>query len=176
MKTIKENNEIRELSVACILTDGVSILGCLPWSRTNESNPSYTKSFDLPKGHWEPGETLEETVIREVYEESNFEIFRPEELVDLGRYRFTPNKDLHIFMFSIDFLPQNNDLKCNSQFELPSEGMKPEIVAYKHIDISLIEEYFIPSLSPLILRALDSFINEVEPFQQEADDITETPW
>ena len=53
----------KELSIGTIITDGQFILGCRPFGRKDQEH-----CYDLPKGHWEEGETYLETAVREYKE------------------------------------------------------------------------------------------------------------
>ncbi len=55
-----------------------------------------TSRWDIPKGRREPGESEIEAAIRETAEESGLR-FTPQVLLDLGRFRYRPGKDLHLF-------------------------------------------------------------------------------
>jgi 8-oxo-dGTP pyrophosphatase MutT (NUDIX family) len=145
----------RELSVGTILTDGISLLACQPFSR--KSKPG---NFDIPKGHWEDGETLLETALREMVEETGFYITHPEQMVDLGRFNYIPSKDLHIFFYAIDALPQPDMLKCVSTFEYKGRQV-PEVIGYRHVDLNDLQ-WFFPSLQKVLAQALDKFATESE--------------
>jgi 8-oxo-dGTP pyrophosphatase MutT (NUDIX family) len=154
--------DTKELSVGVIITDGAKILGCLPWRREDAKN-----SYDLPKGHWEEGETLVETACRECKEESGFDIWAPEALIDLGRFNYIPTKDLHLFMYAVDYLPPQEDLSCTPFFD--SKGKRvPEIIGYRHIAIEELD-YFFPSMRRTIAEALDVFYSDVEPSMLEVE-------
>ena len=52
--------------------------------------------WDVPKGLQEPGETPRETALRELVEETGL-VLQAHELLDLGRFDYRPDKDLHFF-------------------------------------------------------------------------------
>ena len=52
--------------------------------------------YDIPKGHWEPGELLEDTAIREAKEEAGIEIDQ-NELTFLGEFPYAKGDTLALF-------------------------------------------------------------------------------
>lgn len=74
------------------------------------------KSWSIPKGLWEEGESYDETAIREVYEETNIAL-------DIGELRFVGelkypkrSKMLHAFYYQLETDGSEYDLKCESTF------------------------------------------------------------
>lgn len=139
----------KELSIGTIITDGQYILGCRPYGRKESAH-----SFDIPKGHWEEGETYLETAVRECKEETNFDLW-PDRLADLGKYEYIPTKDLYIFLVSLDFLPDHATLSCPSRFEVDGKKV-PEVIGYKNIPITELG-WFFRSLEPVVKAALENF-------------------
>lgn len=145
----------KELSVGTIMTDGISILACQPFSRR-----AVPKSYDIPKGHWEPGETVLEAALREMEEETGFGITHPDQMIDLGRFSYIPTKDLHIFFYGIDALPDPKTLLCSTTFEYKGRNV-PEVVGYRHVDINDLQ-WFFPSLQRVLNQALDMILGDEE--------------
>jgi 8-oxo-dGTP pyrophosphatase MutT (NUDIX family) len=144
----------KELSVGTIITDGQYILGCRPYGRKDEKH-----SYDLPKGHWEDGETYVETAVRECKEETGFDLW-PDHLIDLGKYEYIPTKDLYIFLVALDFMPELKSLKCTTYFEMDGKKV-PEVVSYKLIPITELQ-WFFKSLEPIVEKALEVFDSNIE--------------
>lgn len=145
---------VKELSAGIIITDGQNIIGCRPFARRDSRH-----NYDLPKGHWEEGEDIKDTAIRETVEETGFQIKWPESLVDLGRFDYIPTKDLHLFLYALDFLPELRDLKCTTYFELQGTQV-PEVAGYKLIPVEDLS-WFFRSLEPVIAKALANFESRV---------------
>ena len=139
----------KALSAGTIVSDGQFILAIRPFNRTDASG-----NYDLPKGHWEEGEELVQTAVRELQEETGF-VIPPDWLVDLGRYDYIPLKDLHIFFCAVDALPQVNTLKCTTFFDYKGRQV-PEAVGYKWVPIDELH-WFFPSLKKVLEQALDKF-------------------
>jgi len=154
----------KELSVGTIITDGQYILGCRPYGRKDKEH-----SYDLPKGHWEDGETYLETAVRECKEETNFDLW-PDHLVDLGKYEYIPTKDLYIFLVALDFMPELSTLKCTTYFEMDGKKV-PEVVSYKLIPITELQ-WFFKSLEPIVKKALETFDSNIE---EDAEAIVALP-
>jgi 8-oxo-dGTP pyrophosphatase MutT (NUDIX family) len=144
----------KELSVGTIITDGQYILGCRPYGRKDKEH-----SYDLPKGHWEEGETYVETAVRECKEETDFDLW-PDHLVDLGKYEYIPTKDLYIFLVALDLMPELKTLKCTTFFEMDGKKV-PEVISYKLIPITELQ-WFFKSLEPIVKEALEIFDSNIE--------------
>jgi 8-oxo-dGTP pyrophosphatase MutT (NUDIX family) len=139
----------KALSAGTILSDGTYILGCQPFGRKVASG-----CFDLPKGHWEQGEELVDTAVREMFEETGH-IVKREWLIDLGRYEYVPLKDLHIFFCATDALPQISLLNCTTFFPYKGKDV-PEVIGYRWIPVDELH-WFFPSLQKVLEKALDKF-------------------
>lgn len=145
----------KELSVGTILTDGEKMLACQPFRRK-----AAPRNYDIPKGHWEEGETVLETALREMDEETGFYITHPEQMVDLGEYEYIPTKDLHIFLYAVDVLPDPSTLACSTYFVHKGQEV-PEVIGYKIVDVTDLQ-WFFPSLQRVLAQAFDKFTNELE--------------
>ena len=55
-----------------------------------------TTHWDIPKGQGEPGETPADAALRELLEETGI-VIGAERLLDLGRFAYRHDKDLHLF-------------------------------------------------------------------------------
>ncbi len=80
--------------------------------------------WDIPKGLAEPGETAAEAAARELAEETGL-LAGPEALVDLGRHRYLPGKDLALFAWRPAVMPDPAALVCRSTFAIGA-AMVPE--------------------------------------------------
>jgi 8-oxo-dGTP pyrophosphatase MutT (NUDIX family) len=143
------NSSEKALSCGTIISDGKFILAIRPFGRKDLPG-----SYDLPKGHWEEGEELPETAVRELLEETGFVV--PQEwLVDLGRYEYVPLKGLHLFFCAVDALPQISTLKCTTFFDYKGKQV-PEAIGYKWVPVEELN-WFFHSLQPVMEKALDKF-------------------
>lgn len=94
------------------------------------------KFFDVPKGGGEENETAIQSAIREVQEETGFNI-TPEELVDIGVFKYNRKKNMHVFIYigKQDIKPEN--AFCESTFTCHHTGKeRPELDGYKYVPFS----------------------------------------
>ena len=112
-----------KVSCAVLITDGNRFLTCIPYGKKDKR--------DLPKGQMDPGETPVQTAVREVFEETGLEI-DPNALDDLGRYPYSQDKDLHLFMLETQELPDIDTLECSSTFEMYGKCV-PEMIGFEYL-------------------------------------------
>lgn len=92
--------------------------------------------WDIPKGGGEFNETPIQSAIREVKEETGFDITE-EELLDIGLFSYNRQKNMYIFLYigNQEFKPENGF--CDSTFTCPHTGKeRPEVDDFKYIPFS----------------------------------------
>lgn len=143
MKIYKRQfKEAKELSVGTIITDNSSLLvGHVPLS----------KFWDIPKGHHEEGETLLQTAIRELKEETglsfNSSLFQP-----IGKFLYTAGKDLFLYKIETDLSKIHlSSLKCTLTFERYGK-IFPELDKYKIILIEEIPQYCAKNMARVLME------------------------
>jgi len=94
------------LSCGVLVTDGDRLL---------LGHATRSPRWDIPKGLAEPGEPSSSAAARELAEETGL-IVAPGALVDFGRHRYLPGKDLALFAWRPDAMPDPADLVCRSTF------------------------------------------------------------
>jgi 8-oxo-dGTP pyrophosphatase MutT (NUDIX family) len=94
------------LSCGVLVTDGARLL---------LGHATRSPRWDIPKGLAEPGELSSSAAARELEEETGL-LVPPDTLVDLGRHRYLPGKDLALFAWRQDPLPDPAALVCRSTF------------------------------------------------------------
>jgi len=103
-------------SCGVIVTDGRRLL-------LGHASPS--PRWDIPKGGVEPGESHAEAARRELQEETG--LAAPETaLISLGVRPYLRNKDLALFAWVVDELPDPKTLVCSEYFVLPNGSRLPE--------------------------------------------------
>lgn len=114
------------------------------------------KFYDIPKGMIDENETPIACAIRECQEESSL-VFKPEDLKDLGEYKYTKEKNLHLFLTKISKNKIEIDkLVCTSFFEhFYTKKQTPEVGGFKWIAVSEVVENCAKSMGK-ILTKIDS--------------------
>ena len=96
----------RATSCGVLVSDGESVL---------LGHATRSPRWDIPKGVAEPGEALAAAARRELFEETGLAAAE-EDLVDLGVHRYLPQKDLALFAWFPEALPDPDKLVCASSF------------------------------------------------------------
>lgn len=104
--------------------------------------------WDIPKGLVEKHEQFFSAAIREVSEETGL-VYKPENLRDLGRFTYTPDKDLYLFLIHDFKLTEKSlpSLKCFSTFETYNGRRLPECDKYNLITYNEMYVYFSASMT-----------------------------
>jgi 8-oxo-dGTP pyrophosphatase MutT (NUDIX family) len=106
----------KTISCGVIVTDGRRLL---------LGHASCSPRWDIPKGGVEPGESFAEAARRELQEETG--LVAPEAaLLPLGVKPYLRNKDLALFAWVVDPLPDPETLFCSTTFALPNGARLPE--------------------------------------------------
>ena len=107
---------LRQTSCGVIVTDGQRIL---------LGHATRSPRWDIPKGVAEPGEEFAETAARELLEETGLTV-PADELVELGVHAYLRGKDLALFAWMPQPLPDPLSLTCTSRFALADGTLLPE--------------------------------------------------
>ena len=103
-------------SCGVIVTDGNRLL---------LGHASRSPRWDIPKGGAEPGESFAEAACRELLEETGLTA-PPAALRPLGVKPYLRDKDLALFAWVVDTLPDPETLACSAYFTLPNGSRLPE--------------------------------------------------
>lgn len=110
----------KTVSAGVIVTDGNSVLlGHVTGSRY----------WDIPKGRVDLGETNLDGAVRELHEETSMRV-SPESLVELGIFRYKKNKDLALWLYHVENMPDIKTLDCLSTFDAGNGITKKEFDAF----------------------------------------------
>jgi 8-oxo-dGTP pyrophosphatase MutT (NUDIX family) len=85
--------------------------------------------WDIPKGIAAPGEDFARAALRELEEETGLRA-GPVALLPLGVHRYRPGKDLALFLWRPEAMPDPATLRCRSVLRLPSGARVPEFAAF----------------------------------------------
>ncbi len=85
--------------------------------------------WDIPKGLAEPGEAHEAAAVRELEEETGLCV-PPAALRPLGLHRYRPGKDLALFRWRVEAMPDPAGLVCRSMFRDRAGRSRPELDAF----------------------------------------------
>jgi 8-oxo-dGTP pyrophosphatase MutT (NUDIX family) len=146
--TVEERNGggmKKKLSCGLILTDGTQFLSAKPTGGNNR---------DIPKGMREKGESRLDTVIREVMEETNYDIssYRAQ-IQPVGEFPYTPEKDIYIFLLKVILLPAPESFKCESMY-FDGKKYKPEVGNFKYVTLKQIDRFKKP-MQIAIVKAME---------------------
>jgi len=112
-----------------------------------------TPYWDIPKGRLDPGESEREAALREAQEECGLRL-NETSWIELGRFRYRPGKDLHLFAVLHDRIDASC-LQCQSVFIDRHGRDRPEVDAYAWVPPSELERRCAPSLTEVLLRRID---------------------
>lgn len=114
---------MKKMSCGVIITNGTVILMLHVTKKSH---------WDIPKGQKEENETNIEAALRELQEESGV-ILLPEQLIPLGTISYNKEKDLSLFLYYTDILPQKDNMECSSYVNIANQISFPEIDGYKYM-------------------------------------------
>ena len=110
----------KKLTVGLILTDGTRFLAV---------HPTRQPHWDIPKGLQDEGENTQNTLKREVKEETGLDISKYPKPKKLGRFPYNGKKDIEVYVVVTDDLPATNTMKCTSKF---GPQQLPEVDDYRY--------------------------------------------
>jgi len=85
--------------------------------------------WDIPKGLAEAGEAHRDAAARELAEETGL-VAPVGALLPLGLHRYRPGKDLALFLWRVEAMPEPSALVCRSRFRARDGRWLPELDAF----------------------------------------------
>ncbi|QTO44773.1 NUDIX hydrolase [Burkholderia latens] len=144
---MKRSGAPRTVSCGVVMLDGAG--------RVFLAHATDTTHWDIPKGQGEPGETPAEAALRELREETGIELDAAR-LIDLGRFAYRHDKDLHLFAVQVagdEIDPAR--CTCTSLFPSRRDGsLIPEMDAYRWTAPADVDAYASRSLARLFRTTL----------------------
>lgn len=105
--------------------------------------------WDLPKGGIDSGETPMQAALRETREECGWQV-PAETLADLGRFRYTSRKDLHLFA-TLQPRRELRQLRCESHFLDRWSGRQlPEMDGFGWFAFERVRQLCTPKMSAVL--------------------------
>jgi 8-oxo-dGTP pyrophosphatase MutT (NUDIX family) len=104
---------VKQVSCGVLVTDGTRIL---------LGHATRSRRWDIPKGLAADGESFVQAAVRELREETGLEI-EPAALENLGLHSYLPRKDLALFRWRLDAMPDPSALHCASRFFFGSSSL-----------------------------------------------------
>lgn len=129
-----------QTSAGIILTDGEKFLLC---------HPTGSPFWDLPKGGVKPFETPLQACIRETMEETDYDISN-KEVQDLGTFKYTKRKRLHLFFLRVQSLPPLSYYKCNTYVDRENGEKILEMDKYMYVTFNDASKHVTPSMSEVL--------------------------
>lgn len=111
-----------------------------------------TSFWDIPKGSAQPGETELATALRETAEETGL-MFNAFDLIELGRYRYRPVKDLHLFATLIGRIDLSG-CSCSTHFRDHANRLRPEMDAFAWVPFMQVAKRCAPNMARLLTQSI----------------------
>ncbi|HEX6362074.1 MAG TPA: NUDIX domain-containing protein [Albitalea sp.] len=131
-------------------TTSCGILVCNAHEELLLCHATGTPRWDIPKGQGEAGETPVATALRETAEETGL-VFQPEELLELGRFTYRPQKDLWLFAALTERF-ETSRCHCRTQFRDRSGRLRAEMDGFAWTPFATVPARCAPNMALLLTQ------------------------
>lgn len=146
----------KKISAGVIITDGLQVtLG----------HVTGQKNWDLPKGGVDDGESLVQAAIRELKEETGLTV-TPDQLKSLGMFAYSQQKNLALYVWMVEQMPNPKHLVCTSLFATKTGKLLPEMDGFANIAWDQLNKHLRPNMVRVI-SAVEPKIKEL--FKHESN-------
>ena len=111
-----------------------------------------SNNWDIPKGGGEAGESPVQTAIRETVEECGLS-FESGQLLELGRFGYRPDKDLHLFAVLVERLDVSI-LHCVSTYRDYRGRLRPEMDDFAWVPFDQVPHRCARNMTRLLTQTL----------------------
>lgn len=111
-----------------------------------------TSRWDIPKGRREAGESELDAALRETFEETGLR-FEPHALLELGRFRYRPGKDLHLYATRSERIDPAR-CTCSTRFRDARGRLVPEMDGYAWVPFDEIPRRCAKNMTKLLTTTL----------------------
>lgn len=139
----------KSISAGVVITNGEQIL---------LGHVTNAKHWDIPKGGLDPGESAMDGAIRELREETGL-VAEPHQFMLLGQFDYKPKKDLILYCWPVNVMPDPATLVCKSMFD-GFKGRQPELDRFALVSWSKIQDYCGSDLVK-VLRSVETSVKQM---------------
>lgn len=136
----------KTLSAGVIVTDGSQLLVC---------HVTNSRHWDLPKGKVDPGENELQAAVRELQEETSM-IVEPHKLAPLGQFPYKKTKDLSLWLYRVEKMPDPHTLVCRSTFDSGKGVVRTEMDGFACVAWGRLNEYVVPDMLAVLKKVYDT--------------------
>jgi 8-oxo-dGTP pyrophosphatase MutT (NUDIX family) len=136
----------KTISAGVVVTNGKKLLLC---------HVTGHKHWDLPKGKVDANELHHDAAVRELYEETSLRVDSAV-LEPLGVFKYKKDKDLVLFLYRVDVLPDAAGLDCLSTFDSGKGIFKKEMDGFANVSWEKISKYVLPDMLRVLLEVQGS--------------------
>jgi 8-oxo-dGTP pyrophosphatase MutT (NUDIX family) len=132
------------ISAGVLVTDSNSLLIC---------HVTNSRHWDIPKGKVDPGETFLDAAVRELQEETGL-LVNPNALMDLGIFAFKKDKDLSLWLWQVDTMPDPKTCICTSTFDHKGQT-KTEMDGFANVPWKKLGKFVVPDMFTVLCRVME---------------------